>query len=232
MHSPHLFDWYLEIGCRSGDTFSPSRSKTIAVDPFFRVEQNAIGQKPALHVFQTTSDDFFASGFLEKNDIKLTLSFIDGMHLVEYALRDLINVERNSAPHGLIMVHDCIPFTHAMTSRDLDKLPPGPWTGDVWKLIPIIRRWRPDLTLTVLDAKPSGVVVLSGLNPKDDTLKQNYDAILAEFQTLTLEDYGLETFTAQYELTDCRAEEEAGFPLFKAIKLDEAQALKPGFVSK
>ena len=126
MHETHLFDWYLEIGCRSGDTFSPCRGKTIAVDPFFRVEQNAIGQKPELLIFQKKSDDFFATDFLEKAGIQLSLSFIDGMHLVEYALRDLINVERNSRPEGRIMLHDIIPYDLAMTSRDLDNLPKGP----------------------------------------------------------------------------------------------------------
>ncbi len=32
------------------------------------------------------------------------------------------------------------------------------WTGDVWKLIPILQRYRPDLQLTLFDAPPSGLV--------------------------------------------------------------------------
>ena len=64
LHEACLFDWYLEVGCRSGESFAPVRSKTVAVDPFFRAEINIIGKKPALHVFQETSDDFFAGGFL------------------------------------------------------------------------------------------------------------------------------------------------------------------------
>ena len=44
LHSRHLFDWYLEVGCRSGESFAPVRSKTIAVDPFFRAEINIIGK--------------------------------------------------------------------------------------------------------------------------------------------------------------------------------------------
>ncbi len=52
LHATHLFDWYMEIGCRTGRTFGPVRGKTIAVDPYFRVQTNVIGAKPALHIFQ------------------------------------------------------------------------------------------------------------------------------------------------------------------------------------
>jgi hypothetical protein len=68
LHASLIFDWYMEVGCRKGDSFAPVRGKTIAVDPFFRVGLDVIGRKPALHVFQSTSDDFFASGFLERNE--------------------------------------------------------------------------------------------------------------------------------------------------------------------
>ena len=53
-----LVSWRSAAG--RGNFFAPVRSKTIAVDPFFRAEINIIGKKPALHVFQATSDDFFA----------------------------------------------------------------------------------------------------------------------------------------------------------------------------
>ena len=42
LHENFLFDWYMEVGCRAGKSFSLSRSKTIAVDPFFRAEINII----------------------------------------------------------------------------------------------------------------------------------------------------------------------------------------------
>ena len=53
LHGRLLFDWYMEIGCRLGDSFAPVRGRTIAVDPFFRANMNIIGTKPVLHV----SDD-------------------------------------------------------------------------------------------------------------------------------------------------------------------------------
>lgn len=227
LHEALLFDWYLEIGCRKGHSFAPVRSKTIAVDPFFRAELNIIGKKPALHIFQTTSDDFFAQGFLARSGIRLGLSFLDGMHLYEYLLRDFINTEADSDPNGVIMMHDCVPFGLGMLTRDLDNIPRGPWTGDVWKLIPILQKWRPDLKLTVLDCSPTAVVCVSNLSPGNRVLQDSYDSIRAEFDTMELGAYGVERFFQSFEMTssaDCAA---GGYELFKPASIDPTLALDP-----
>ncbi|TAG30709.1 MAG: hypothetical protein EAZ40_01210 [Rhodobacterales bacterium] len=226
LHQSMLFDWYLEIGCRNGASFAPVRSKTIAVDPFFRVELNVIGQKPALHVFQATSDDFFAGGFLAKNGIRLGASFLDGMHLFEYLLRDFIGTEAASDPKGVIMMHDLVPHHLAMTTRNLKGIR-GAWTGDVWKLLPILQRWRPDLTLTMLNLRPTGVLCASNLSPGNTVLQDNYDAIVAEFIGTDIEAYGVEKYFASFEYTDAVAMMEAGFPMFQGVALDPATALVP-----
>lgn len=231
LHASHVFDWYLEIGCRTGRTFAGVRSKTIAVDPYFLAETNIIGKKPALHVFQTTSDDFFASGVLKKLGVKLSFSFLDGMHLFEYLLRDFMNTEANSLPGGLIAMHDCCPSSEAMTTRDLKNLPSGAWTGDVWKLIPILQTWRPDLTVTVLDCKPTGLVLVSGLDPKNTVLKKNYDAILKEYKDLELQDFGPERLAGSFEFTDARVMGANGFAPFAAVRLPEDRAISPSKIT-
>ena len=86
-----------------GRSFADVRGKTIAVDPSFRIDSNVIKDKPALHIFQQTSDDFFDSGFLKAARAKLSFSFLDGMHLFEYLLRDFINTEKNSHPDSVIV---------------------------------------------------------------------------------------------------------------------------------
>lgn len=231
LHAAHLFDWYLEIGCRTGESLAPVRSKTIAVDPFFRADINIIGKKPALHVFQQTSDDFFASGFLKKQKIKLGCSFLDGMHLFEFLLRDFINTEAHSDPKGVIVMHDCVPFDHAITTRDLENLPHGPWTGDVWKLIPILQAYRPDLKLTVLDCRPTGLVCVSNLDPASKVLTQNYDRIVKEFVDLDLESFGVERFADSFEFTAALEHSDAGFPLWQAVSADQSLAIHPQRVS-
>ena len=227
LHAGHLFDWYLEIGCRSGRSFGPVRSPTIAVDPFFQIDSNVIGSKPELHVIQKTSDDFFASGFLDKLGIRLSVSFLDGMHLFEFLLRDFMNTERRSRPDGVIAMHDCCPFSHEMTTRDLKNLPKRAWTGDVWKIIPILRQYRPDLTLTVLDCAPTALVLVSGLSPDNAVLEEKYDEIVARYAEVDLSGYGLAAFYDQFEFTDARAFVHQGWPLFQSLKQDEAKALTP-----
>jgi hypothetical protein len=226
LHEACLFDWYLEVGCRSGESFAPVRSKTIAVDPFFRAEINIIGKKPALHVFQQTSDDFFASGFLKRNDIRLGLAFLDGMHLFEFLLRDFMQTEAAMAPGGVIMLHDCLPFGLEMTTRDLANLPQGSWTGDVWKLIPILQAWRPDLRITVLDCRSTGLVCVSGLDPESRVLAGAYDQILADWVGVELAEYGVERFFGSFQMASAQAERQAGFPLFRPAAV-EGMALEP-----
>ncbi|KAF0115235.1 MAG: hypothetical protein FD150_1143 [Rhodobacteraceae bacterium] len=226
LHEACLFDWYLEVGCRSGESFAPVRSKTIAVDPFFRADINIIGKKPALHVFQATSDDFFASGFLARNGIRLGLAFLDGMHLFEFLLRDFMNTEAAMDPKGVIMLHDCVPYGAGMTTRDLARLPKGSWTGDVWKLIPILQHWRPDLRLTVLDCRSTGLVCVSGLNPESRVLVDSYERIVTDWVGVELAEYGTERFFGSFQMVSARTERHTGFPLFRQAAV-EGMGLEP-----
>lgn len=43
LHNANLFDWYNEIGCRTGRTLAPVRSRTVAADPFFQAEADING---------------------------------------------------------------------------------------------------------------------------------------------------------------------------------------------
>lgn len=220
LHQFAIFDWYLEIGCRNGATFAETRSKTIAIDPFFRVQQNVIGNKRALHVFQMTSDEFFAGRFLETNAIRPSFAFLDGMHLVEYTLRDFMNVEANATEASIVAIHDCCPWTIEMTTRDLDNLPTGAWTGDVWKLVPILQKYRPDLALTMLDSLPTGLLLVSGLDPASRALAGSYDGIVAEYAVLGMAEFGLDRFYDLFQFTSANEMTKAGFEMFSGVPRD------------
>ncbi|MCB6178022.1 class I SAM-dependent methyltransferase [Rhodobacter sp. Har01] len=232
LHQTHAFDWYMEVGCRSGRTFAPVRGKTIAVDPFFKVETDVIGTKPRLLVFQETSDAFFESGFLKAAKIKLSYSFLDGLHLFEFLLRDFLNTEANSDPDGVIALHDCLPFNERMLTRDLKNLPRGPWTGDVWKMIPILRQYRPDLKITALSCRPTGLILISGLDPKSTVLKRNYEKIVAEWTEVDLVSFGLDRFYAGFEPTDPEGFAAEGYPLFQKVAVAPETLVTPVRVSK
>jgi hypothetical protein len=163
--------------------------------------------------------------------VRLSLSFLDGMHLFEVLLRDVIGAEARSDPGGVIALHDCVPYSFEMTTRDLNDLPRNEWTGDVWKLIPILRQHRPEMRIDVLDCKPTGLVLLSGLEPADRRLANSYDRILSDWTDVTLAEYGLDRFYDQCDFVSAEADRSAGLTRFDHLRLDEAAAIDPKFVT-
>jgi hypothetical protein len=113
-----------------------------------------------------------------------------------------------------------------MTTRDLDNLR-GAWTGDVWKIIPVLQKYRPDLKLTILDCAPTGLLLVSDLDPANDTLSQNYDTILRDYQLLTLESLGAAAFYGTFEYTEALGYLDRSDSLFDRIALDPSLALRP-----
>ena len=142
----------------------------IAIDPSFKLDIVEWSTKPGIHLFETTSDDFFAAQ--DANAIlggAIDMIFIDGMHLSEFVLRDFVNVERLCRPGSTIILHDAVPLNFEMTERvrrhalRMDKAFAGTWTGDVWRLIPLLQRERPDLTIQVDRMPPTGLVLIGSL---------------------------------------------------------------------
>ena len=65
--------------------------------------------------------------------------------------------------------------------------------GDVWKIMPILARHRPDLELSVIDAAPSGMAVVRNLDPKNMVLSAGFKTIVGNMIDLTLDHAFLET---------------------------------------
>ncbi|MGL4280074.1 MAG: class I SAM-dependent methyltransferase, partial [Albidovulum sp.] len=192
---------YFEIGTESGASLSFATCISVGVDPQFRLQDDVSRNKPELHLFQGTSDDFFASRMLERLGLTIDLAFLDGMHLFEFLLRDFINVERHMSPGGTVLMHDCVPFNRLMAERDWDATKTRSWAGDVWKLIPILREYRPDLNVRVLDLAPTGLVVVSGFDPDNRVLAERYDEIVDRFKGQSLDDFGLARFVEVASIT-------------------------------
>ena len=209
-----------------------SRSKTILVDPFFQIETNVIREKPILHMFQQESDAFFGSNFLKATKTKVSFAFLDGMHLFEYLLRDFMNTEAASDPNGVIALHDCCPWDLPMTTRDLGNLPKtSAWTGDVWKLIPILQEYRPDLKIEVLGCRPTGLVLVSNLAPGSTVLKDHYDEIVTLYTDKSIEDFGTSRFYDSFEYVDPKAVLDSGCAFLDKVRLTETALHQPVFVT-
>lgn len=231
LHAKNLYHWYLEIGSRTGRSLAPARSNTIAVDPFFRINTDVLGPKRSAFFFQMTSDEFFASCFLEKNDVSLSFSFLDGLHLFEVLLRDFINAERHTAPGGAIAIHDCCPLTSAMTVRDHKIVKKGGWTGDVWKLIPILQYYRPELNLEILGCRPTGLAIVSNTSPSNTVLADRYEEIVSKYHGVEFSDSIVEQFYASFEYVPASDFLIRSQQMFKAVCLSKNKRMTPHYIS-
>jgi len=168
---------YLEIGINTGRSLTLSRTRTVAVDPAFKITCELHCD---LQVAKEKSDDFFGrEGALDHLPGGVAdLSLIDGLHLFEFALRDFMNVERASTWTSVIVVDDILPRSVAEASRDRGTM--GAWTGDVFKVTEVLRRLRPDLVLLPLDTDPTGVLVVLGADPGSAVLAEHYEALITE----------------------------------------------------
>ncbi len=186
---------YLEIGTENGLTLELSTCATIAVDPRFQLHSgNVIGDKPCCHLFQMTSDQFFADYRPEALFGRpVDLAFLDGLHKCEFLLRDFMNTEKSCRPNSVIVLHDCLPLEEGMTSRvqgeNLASTPARQpwWTGDVWRTALALKRYRRDLKITAYDAPLTGLVVVTGLDPGSTVIEENYQEIVKAMMTWNLD---------------------------------------------
>ena len=157
---------YLEIGTATGGSLARFSCDAICVDPAFHLAENPVGRRARTHFFQMTSDTFFAAqDVFQIFPNGIDVSFIDGMHHFEFLLRDFINIERYCHTRSLILLHDCLPVNMRMAEREWlsdaqeDEETRGWWTGDVWRLLPVLKKYRPDLRVQILDCPPTGLTV-------------------------------------------------------------------------
>ena len=165
-------------------------TRAVGIDPEPNLSRPVAGR-----IFRETSDAFFARpDHREIVDAPVDLAFIDGLHSFDQTLRDFINVERIAAPASLIVLHDVHPFRAEVATRDRRRIF---WTGDVWKAAAILREERPDLALHYVPASPSGMLLVSNLDPAHASLDERFAEIVASWMPRTL--------------PDCPAEVVAGF---------------------
>jgi hypothetical protein len=170
---------YLEIGIRRGRSLAVAECRRVGIDPDYKLTAEIDG---SIALYRMTSDDYFAQPDpLAPFDGKpMDLAFIDGMHWFEYALRDFINCERYSAWGSVIILDDMLPRNHIEANRNRET---PSWTGDVYKVAEVLRRYRPDLAQVWVDVAPTGTLVLLGANPDDRTLTDQLDDIIATYRT-------------------------------------------------
>ena len=179
---------YVEIGLGHGRSLALAGpdTKAIGIDPYqgFWERLNYVCPHGPAALFPLTSDDFF-----EQHDLRevmeretFDLGFIDGLHLFEQALKDFINLERYARKDSVILIHDCLPIAPIVAERDRCT---GFWTGDVWRIIPCLKTFRPDLKIMTIPTKPSGLGVVTNLDAASTVLSDNYDDIVRYYLSLS-----------------------------------------------
>jgi methyltransferase family protein len=171
---------YLEIGVRDGHSMAQAQApcRCVGIDPTFSILQEI---NCSVALFRTTSDEYFArpDPLAPTGGVPFDFAFIDGLHIFEFALRDFINAERFSSGKTVIILDDILPRNVDEAARERHT---KAWTGDVYPLIDVFARYRPELTVIPIGTSPTGMLLVLGVDPDNTVLADNYDAIMAEFR--------------------------------------------------
>lgn len=169
---------YLEIGVRDGGSLALARCPAVGIDPGYAIASELNNQ---IALFRTTSDEYFArpDPLAVTGGQPFDLAFIDGLHLFEFAFRDFVNVERHSSARGVIIFDDVLPRTVDEAARERHTVS---WTGDVYSMLAVLARYRPELVVLPVATQPTGLLLVLGLDPTSTVLSDAYDDIMAEYR--------------------------------------------------
>jgi hypothetical protein len=170
---------YLEIGVSRGESLACvlPQTQVLGIDPAPKLAR----PPPAnVRIYRETSDDFFARYVpsAELGGQPVELAFIDGMHHFEYALRDFINVERACCGSSVILMHDCYPLDERTARREQVT---GFWSGDIWRLMLLLRTHRPDLVVRTIATPPTGLGIVLNPDPTSQLLAGRVDELIGEY---------------------------------------------------
>ncbi len=163
--------FYTEIGVEYGASLKLAQCAALGIDP---APQLSVPIAPQHSISYTTSDDYFR--LADTSTMKaIDLCYIDGMHQIEFALKDFMNMERFCHAGSVVIVDDIYP-AHPLQGERIRQS--RYWTGDIWKIIPILQLHRPDLIVMTVDTDPTGSLMVLGLDPNNNVLWDHFDSII------------------------------------------------------
>lgn len=165
------YSHFLEIGVRKGGNFNKINARNkLGVDPilsgyplslservskkfynFLRYRGSNVFKKTQHEMLvELTSDQVFLKGKTPFSNrlSKTEIVFIDGSHLYEDVIRDIIHSNQIVSDRGCILLHDCLPQTAAACSRTRET---SIWNGDVWKAIFWLYKRKVDVVIFDFD---------------------------------------------------------------------------------
>lgn len=166
---------YLEIGVRHGTSLVLAEGNAVGVDPHPELR---VSLPETTSLVQQPSDTFFSEARHPILRSKPDLVFIDGMHLFENVLRDFMHVERIASPNTVVVIDDILPNEPEQATRTRNT---RIWCGDVWKLYYTLTQLRPDLVVLPIDASPTGMMLVTNLDPTNRVLWEQYNPLVARW---------------------------------------------------
>lgn len=137
---------YLEIGLDNAENFKKVQCESKeSCDPYIENKETGLEQKGVVDNYGNLRADIFplltyrmtSDAMFKQNKKKYDLIFIDGLHERHQVLRDIKNALEHLNENGFIVMHDCLP------KREECQLVPrvcGEWNGDVWKVLPYLKK--------------------------------------------------------------------------------------------
>ena len=190
---------YVEIGVAGGDSIRRvgPQTRALGVDPQPEID---FALAPNVKIFAQTSDDFFAQNDVraELGGLPVDLAFIDGMHQFEFALRDFMNIEPLCTADSTILIHDVYPLDELTAARERDS---AFWSGDIWRLVLLLRKHRPDLAVHTVATNPTGLAIVRNLDPQSHYIRDHLEELVKEYLAVDFQ-----------VLDGCQAERLALFP--------------------
>jgi hypothetical protein len=112
------------------------------------------------------------------DDQPLALAFIDGLHVFQQSLKDFMHVESFCGPRSVVLIHDTIPLDELTQRLDRQR---KFYRGDVWKTVLCLKHYRPDLDIFTIATPPTGLTVVTGLDPTSRILTDQFEEAMARF---------------------------------------------------
>ncbi len=172
---------YLELGVERGESLKLALPPTrvIGVDPA-PMGDPLSGCAAAARLYSQPSAEFLAHppadcGLQEHG---FDLAFVDGDHRLCGVLEDFIGLEKWAAPGAVVVLHDTLPLTTVTASAERQS---GFYTGDGWKLVPCLSALRPELRVITLPITPTGLTLVTGLNPRSVVLQERKSQIVEAY---------------------------------------------------
>lgn len=144
--------------------------------------------------FRGDAGSFAATGIVQAvHKTGIDCLFLNVPTRFECILDAFIGCEAMSGEASVLFIPHCFPLNAMRGGLPAESDPASAgstapvWSGDTWKILEILKTYRPDLKILGFDCQPDGLLAIGGLNPDDRTLANARQDILRLFAPLAFD---------------------------------------------